>query len=104
MFDTKIRSGDEMFENALYRHAHVNVTGVSIDRDLNMDMIRIVFTIQNRERTKTICDIQQLRNDEVRYYRPENITFKANKIAKWINKIPDHIPEEQLVRWVECKI
>jgi hypothetical protein len=102
MPSTKI--ADRMFEDALYRHVHDNVTGIDINRDLYSHIISITFTIENKKRNKTIRKIHTIHNEDVAHYRPESIVYKVNKLAKLIDKVPDYIPNEQIVKWIEEKL
>jgi hypothetical protein len=103
MFNTKIKNADGMFEDALYRSSHDNVTSISISRNPCSHKIRIIFTIQNKKRDKMIVSTQRIDNEEVKHYSTENITFTANKIAKWIDRIPDYIPKEQFMSWIQIR-
>jgi hypothetical protein len=47
--------------------------------------------------------IQIIRNEDVKQYRPEHISFRANKFASLIDEVPDYIPEEQLSNYIEQK-
>ena len=93
-----------MFEDALYVYSHVNVTGVDISREFDSFALRVVFTIENIKKTKIVKDIQYIHNEDIKHYRLENITYRANKIANLIDKVPDHIPNEQLVRLVDLRM
>jgi hypothetical protein len=104
MFNTKISSGDDMFKDALYRQTHDNVTEIKILRSSDTLEISIVFCIHNEKRTKLVYDIQRMLNKDLHQYSIENITFKANKFASMIDRVPEYIPDEQVARWIECKL
>lgn len=104
MFKSKISTCSSMFEDALYRNTHENITDIDVNRDLDTDMVRIVFTIENIKKTKTICSIQYVKNGRFKHHRLKNITFQANKFASLMDEVPDYISDEQIGRWLELRM
>jgi hypothetical protein len=92
-----------MFEDAIYRQSHENVTSVIISRDI-INNIKIIFTIENTKRTKSVKDITYINNKDVLYHRTEDIIFKVNKFAHLIDEVPDYISHEQIAMWLNLRM